>query len=188
MNDEPLANCPDLSQKSFPRQTDEQVNATLSSSSSRAASAYESEFLSAGLWLSTVIFLTLAIAFAAVATLFSLVNICYNPAMDLAGVSGIYIWNSLVIALCFLTMIFWSSLHLIFISSNIGIQETLRSTAHYSSTDMASLGWSFWILFASIGCHLASNVLIHRRSVLMKREPKTPTITVSKNDATILVY
>lgn len=189
MNDEELANCPESTQKTTKSLSrfNEQVNAT-SSLSAKSSAEYESEFLSAGLWLSTVIFMTLAISLAALSTFFAFLNICYNPAQDLVGVFGLYVWNGLAAVLCCLTMVFWISLHVLFISGNIAITDTLRRTAHYSSSNLASVGFSFWILLASIACHLISVALIYYRAVLLQRAPKPPAITISKNDATILVY
>lgn len=194
MNDEDLASCPDSTNRGTSR-FNEQVNATSTNTSSsmnmnqsRASAEYETEFLSAGLWLTTVIFLSLTIAFATLSGIFSLINIWWNPVNFLFSVFGLYIWNGITIGLCSLTMIFWGSLYLIFIAKNIGITDTLRGSSHYTSSDMANLGYSFWILFVTIICHAVNIGLIYYRSYLLQREPKPPAITVNKNDSTILVY
>lgn len=131
---------------------------------SRASAKYEKEFLSAGLWLTTVIFLAATIAFASLSALLSLLNVWWNPVQFLLSVSGLYV------------------------SKNIAITDTLRSVAHYSSTDLASLGFSFWLLFATIACHIVNIGLVYYRNYLLQREPKAPAITVNKNDSTLLVY
>lgn len=192
MNDEDLATCPE-STTTRERRFNEQVNRTATSSQanmnqSRASAKYEKEFLSAGLWLTTVIFLVLTIAFALLSGFFSMVNIWCNPVRFLFSVSGLYVWNAIAAVLCCLTMIFWSSLYFIFIADNIGITDTLRSIAHYSSNDLASLGYSFWILFVTIACHLINIGIIYYRNYLLQQEPRAPVITVNKNDSTILVY
>lgn len=195
LNDVALAPCPESMRRSVTSRFNEQVNATTTNTSSamnmnqsRASARYEEEFLSAGLWLTTVIFLSLTIAFAFVSVVFSMVNIWWHPVSFLFSVFGLYIWNGIAIALCALTMIFWSSLYLMFIANNIGITETLRNISHYTSTDLASLSYSFWILFGAIACHIINIGLIYCRSYLLQREPKPPAITVNKNDSTILVY
>jgi clarin len=187
MNDESLASCPESSSAKI-RQFTEQVNATTNMNQARASATYESEFLSAGLWLTTVVFLSLTISFAVLSGFFSIVNIWFNPTRFLISAFGLYVWNGIAAGLCVLTMIFWSSLYLIFISNNIGITDTLRNTAHYSSKELAHLGFSFWILFATIFCHLINIALVYYRNFLLQREPRAPVITVSKNDSTILVY
>jgi len=197
MNDEALANCPESTTNPRASLFNEQVNKTstttntssaMNMNQSRASAIYEKEFLSAGLWLTTVIFLILAIVFASISGLFSLINIWWHPVNFLFSVFGLYIWNGIAVALCSLTMIFWGSLYLIFIANNIGITDTLRSSNHYTSTDLANLGYSFWILFVTIVCHAINIGLIYYRSYLLQREPKPPAITVNKNDSTILVY
>ena len=202
MNDEDLATCPESTAKT--RLNNEQVNAshetttttnmlaktspTIIMNQSKASAKYEKEFLSAGLWLTTVIFLALTIVFALLSGFFSMFNIWCNPASDLFGVFGLYVWNSISVGFCCLTMILWGSLYSIFISNNISITDTLKSVARYSSTDLSELGYSFWILFISIACPLINIGLIYYRNYMLQREPKPPAITVNKNDSTILVY
>lgn len=164
------------------------TSSAMNMNQSRASAKYETEFLSAGLWLTTVIFLAATIAFASLSALFSLINVWFNPVQFLLGVFGLYIWNSLAIALCCLTMILWISQFSIFIATNIGITDTLRSTEHYTSSDLASLGYSFWLLLVTIVCHTINIALVYYRNYLLQREPKAPAITVNKNDSTLLVY
>ena len=154
----------------------------------KASSPYEKEFLSAGLWLSTVVFLSMTIFFAGLSGILALFNIFCNPSQLLLSTVGLYLWNGVTVILCLLTMIFYSSLYFIFISKNIGITDTLSTVAHYSSNDLAGLGFSFWILFATIGLHLGNIGVVYYRNYLLQMEPKAPAITVNKNDSTILVY
>lgn len=187
MNDEDLATCPESTSSRFNEQVNATTSSTVNMNQSRAAK-YEKEFLSAGLWLTTVIFLAATIAFASLSALFSLINVWYNPVRFLLGVFGLYVWNGLAVSFCCLTMIFWVSQFSIFVSNNIGITDTLRSTAHYTSKDLASLGYSFWLLLVTIVCHLINIALVYYRNYLLQREPKAPAITVNKNDSTLLVY
>jgi hypothetical protein len=151
-------------------------------------STYEDEFISAGLWITTVIFLALSSIFALLSAFFSMINILCNPIQMLMSTFGLYIWNGLAAILCSLTMIIWSSQFAIFISKNIAITSTLRTTAHYSSNGFAQLGFSYWILIVSIFCHLINVGLVYYRNYLLEREPKPSVINVSKNDSTIFVY
>lgn len=191
MDDREIIGCPESTAKTKARQF-EQVNTTSSSTmnmnQSRAAAKYEKEFLSAGLWLTTIIFLALTTAFAFIAFAFSFVNIWWNPVRDLFGAFGLYIWNGIAFTLCLMSMIFWLSMHFIFISKNIAIADTLRTVGHFTSADLAGLDYSFWILFVPLVCHAINIGLIFYRSYLLEQEPKAPAITVSKNDSTILVY
>lgn len=45
------------------------------------------------LWLSTVVFLSLAIFFALIVAITTMINVIYVPISDIAGVQGVYVWN-----------------------------------------------------------------------------------------------
>ena len=190
MNDERLASCPISSSKSL--QINEQVNTTTSSTmlmnQAKATSKYEEEFLSARMWLITVVLLSVALTFAVISGLLAIGNIWINPVNSLFGVFGLFLLNGIAAALCGLTIVVWGSLYIFFISENIAITDTLTSIGHYSSLELADLGFSFWILFASIACHLINIRILYYRKYLIQREPPAPVITVQKNDATVLVY
>lgn len=187
MNDESLASCP-VSTSVKMRQFDEQVNVTVNMNQARTSEKHESEFLSAGLWLATLVFLSLTVTFATLSGFFSIFNIWFNPVWFIFGVFGLYVWNGIAAGFCFLTIIFWTLLYFVSISDNIGITDTLRSTAHYSSNDLVKLGFSFWILFVTIACHLMNIRIVYYRNIFLQRQPRAPAITVNKNDSTILVY
>jgi hypothetical protein len=149
----------------------------------------DDEFLSAGLWLTTVVFLGLSSAFALTSAFFSMINILTNPARMLTSTVGLYIWNGIAAALCLITMIIWSSFFAVAISKNVGITETLRSSGRYSSDGLAHFGFSFWLLIAPIFCHLINIGLVYYRNYLLQHEPQQPVhIDIHKNDSTILVY
>lgn len=139
-------------------------------------------FLSAGLWLTTVIFMSLSCILALISAFFSMINIIFNPYRMLTSIFGLYIWNGIAAGLVLLTMIFWLSLHLIFISNNIAITDTLGVEKIYSSDGLASLGFSFWILLVSIFCHIINIGLIYYRNYLLQIEPKKSVINM--NDST----
>jgi hypothetical protein len=141
-------------------------------------------FLSAGLWLTTVIFMSLSCVLALISGFFSMINIIFNPYRMLTSTFGLYIWNGIAAGLVLLTMIFWLSLHLIFISNNIAIADTLGVDGIYSSDGLATLGFSFWILLVSIFSHLINIALVYYRNYLLQNEPKTSVITVTKNEST----
>lgn len=183
LNDEALENCPESTAKIS--HLSESGNTV---AQSKASAKYEKEFLSAGLWLTTVVFLWLTISLAGLSALHSFFNIVCNPATDAFGPLGITCVNGAASVSCLFTIIFYSSLYLMFISKNVAISDTLKVVGHYSSTDLASLGYSFWILMASMVLHLSNIALIYYRNYLLQREPKPPAITVDKNDSTILVY
>jgi magnesium-transporting ATPase (P-type) len=143
----------------------------------------EKHFLSAGLWLTTVIFLALSCIFALVSGFFSMLNIFWRPFRTLTSTFGLYIWNLIAAIICLLTMIFWLSLYFIFITKNIAITDTLLIEDGYSSKGLSSLGFSFWIIIISICCHIANIGVVYYRNFRLQQEPKIPVIKLKKNES-----
>lgn len=148
----------------------------------------EQEFINAGLWLSTVIFLGIATAFAGASASFSIINVLFNPVEPVFSVFGLYIWNGIVIGATVLVMILWGALFGSSLSDNIGITDTLTSEAPYSSAGLAALGASYWILFLPLVLHGSNVGLLLWRQYEINREPPPTTINVDKSDLTICMY
>lgn len=160
---------------------------TTSGTSGRATS--QDEFINAGLWLTTVIFLGLATAFAGASASFSIINVLFNPVEPVFSVFGLYIWNGIVIGATVLVMILWGALFGSYLSENIGITDTLTPEAPYSSEGMAALGASYWILFLPLILHGSNIGLLLWRQYEINREPPPTTINVDKSDdLTIYMY
>lgn len=143
----------------------------------------EKNFLSAGLWLTTVIFIALSCIFALVSGFFSMLNIFWRPFRTLTSIFGLYVWNLIAAMICVMTMIFWLSLYLIFITKNIAITDTLLIENGYSSKGLSRLGFSFWIITISICCHIANIGVVYYRNYRRQQEPKTPVIKLKKNES-----
>lgn len=154
--------------------------------SGRAAS--KEDFINAGLWLTTVIFLGIATAFAGASASFAIINVLFNPVEPVFSVFGLYIWNGIVIGATVLTMIMWGALYGSHLSENIAITDTLTPEAPYSSADLASLGASFWVLFIPILLHGSNVGLLLWRQYEINKEPPPTTIDVDKSDLTIIMY
>lgn len=193
LNGENLASCPASRTTKQTQFINEQVNVMTTEKSydekqASEAATFEDEFLSASLWLTTVIFLAVSSLFALISAFFSMINIICNPIHYLTSPYGLYVWNGLAAFFCSLTMIIWSVLYGMNISTNIAITDTLRTVSRYSSDGLAHFGFSFWILIVPIFCHLVNLCLIYYRNYLLQHQPRPPVITVRKNDSTILVY
>jgi hypothetical protein len=52
-------------------------------------------FMSYGLWISTIGCVCLAILFAVFSAVFALVNTATTPVEAITGIPGLYVWNSL---------------------------------------------------------------------------------------------
>ncbi|XP_055585041.1 uncharacterized protein LOC129737899 [Uranotaenia lowii] len=146
------------------------------------------EFINAGLWLATVIFLGIATAFSGTSASFSIINVLFNPVEPIFSVFGLYIWNGIAIGATLLTMILWGALFEDSITTNISITDTLTSEAPYSSEGLASLGYSYWILFMPLVFHGGNIGLLLWRQYEINKEPPETTIDVDKSDLTVIMY
>ncbi|XP_055616921.1 uncharacterized protein LOC129762557 [Toxorhynchites rutilus septentrionalis] len=154
--------------------------------SPRAAS--KDAFIDASLWLTTVILLGIATAFAGASGSFSIINVMFNPVEPIFSVFGLYIWNAIVIISTLLTMIIWGALFGSSLVKNIAITDTLTPEAPYSSTGLAALGASYWLLFLPMLFHAVNTGLLLWRQYLINREPPPTTIDVDRSDLTIIMY
>lgn len=153
----------------------------------RAATSKD-EFINAGLWLSTVIFLGIATALAGASASFAIINVLFNPVEPFFSVFGLYIWNGIVIGTTVLTMILWGALYGSQLSTNIAITDTLTPEAPYSSANLASLGASYWVLFIPIVLHSGNIGLLLWRQYEINKEPPPTTIDLDKSDLTIIMF
>ncbi|XP_065075491.1 uncharacterized protein LOC135699216 [Ochlerotatus camptorhynchus] len=178
------AECPISNAKSLITMADYEMKP---SNSDRAATPKD-EFINAGLWLSTVIFLGIAMIFAGASASFAIINVLFNPVEPFFSVFGLYIWNGIVIGSTVLTMILWGALYGSQLSANIAITDTLTPEAPYSSANLASLGASYWVLFISVLLHSVNVGLLLWRQYEINKEPPPTTIDVDKSDLTIIMF
>ncbi|XP_049280727.1 uncharacterized protein LOC125762560 [Anopheles funestus] len=147
-----------------------------------------SNFINTGLWVSTVVFIGIAISFAAVSTSFSIINVLFNPIEPVFNVFGLFIWNGVAIGATALCMIMWGALFAGTLIDNIAITDTLTIQIPYRSSGLAALGVSYWILFLPIVLHgLNVGLLLWRRYIINKEPPPT-TIDVDRSDLTIIMF
>lgn len=184
LNGEEPAECPISNSRSLGKITGK----ALKSSISDRAAASKDEFINAGLWLSTVIFLGIATAFAGASASFAIINVLFNPVEPFFSVFGLYIWNGIVIGSTVLAMILWGALYGSQLSDNIAITDTLTPEAPYSSANLASLGASYWVLLISVLLHSGNIGLLLWRQYEINKEPPPTTIDVDKSDLTIIMY
>lgn len=172
------AECPIAGAKTSFRITDQ--------TSGRVAS--KDNFINAGLWLATVLFLAISTTFAGASASFAIINVLFNPVEPIFSVFGLYIWNGIVIGGTVLTMSMWGALYGSYLSDNIAITDTLTPEAPYSSENLASLGASYWVLFIPLLLHGSNIGLLLWRQYEINKEPPPTTIDVDKSDLTIIMY
>jgi len=86
-----------------------------------------------GLWLTTIIFLSVTAAFSLFSAIMALVNTLFNPIEPILSVFGLYIWNGIASGGAIITLILWGALFGSSLSRNIAITDTLASQYAYSS-------------------------------------------------------
>jgi len=141
-----------------------------------------------GLWLTTIIFLSVTAAFSIFSALMALVNIVYNPIQPIFSVFGLYIWNGIASGTTLITLILWGALFGSSLSRNIAITDTLAPQFEYNSNGLASLDFCYWLLLIPMVFHAANIGLLYWRKRIIEAEPPPPTINVDKNDFTIMLY
>ncbi|XP_052867317.1 uncharacterized protein LOC128273405 isoform X2 [Anopheles cruzii] len=147
-----------------------------------------SSFINTGFWISTVVFVGIAIGFAGTAASFSIINVLFNPVEPIFSVFGLYIWNGAAIGASALSLILWGSLFASTLTENIAVTDTLTIQLPYNSEGLASLGFSYWFLLLPIGLHATNVVLLIIRRYVINREPPPTTIDVDSSDLTIIMY
>lgn len=146
------------------------------------------EVIDPGLWLTTIIFLSVAVLFSLFSAVMALVNIAFNPIEPVLSVFGLYIWNGIASGCTLMTVILWGALFGSSLSQNIAVPDTLRSELRYDSSGLAQLGFCFWLLLIPMIFHAANIGILYWRKRIIEAEPPPPTITVDKTDLTIMLY
>ncbi|XP_058062688.1 uncharacterized protein LOC131212725 [Anopheles bellator] len=147
-----------------------------------------SDFINTGFWISTVVFVGIAIGFAGTAASFSIINVLFNPVEPIFSVFGLYIWNGAAIGASTLSLILWGSLFANTLKENIAVTDTLTVQLPYSSKGLASLGVCYWLLLLPVGLHAINVGLLLIRRYVINREPPPTTIDVDSSDLTIIMY
>ncbi|CAD7084899.1 unnamed protein product [Hermetia illucens] len=146
------------------------------------------QYIISGYWASTVTFISFSIIFTTFSAILSIVNVIFNPVELIFNIFGLYVWNALSATSMILVLILWGVLFDTSLQYNIAITDTLQSPTPYSSDGLATMGYSCWIIFAPLTfCVVNISLLLFRKYLIEKRAPP-PTITVERNDYTIMLY
>lgn len=98
-------------------------------------------FLNMGLYITTIMFLSIAILVGAIISIITLRNVVGNPVNPWFNIWGLYIWNSVAAVLYFFVLILWGVEYALYAKNNVGLVETLKG--QYSN-EAADLGYSYW--------------------------------------------
>nr|CAI5847040.1 unnamed protein product [Callosobruchus analis] len=100
------------------------------------------QFMNAGVWLSTILFLVIAIAFGSIATMLGFYNTVSNPVQWWFGIRGLYMYNSVAIGAIIIAMCLWGAMYNMIMLHDIGVFYTLKG--QLDSDKKAFLGFSYW--------------------------------------------
>ncbi|KAF2896540.1 hypothetical protein ILUMI_09637 [Ignelater luminosus] len=135
------------------------------------------EFLNAGLYVSTVVFLCISIIFGLISTILSFFNVVANPIEVYLSVPGLYISNAVAGVACIFTLCLWGILYGTMIVDNVGIYYTIRN--QMSTKGWAQFGYSYWLLLPSCLLYPTSIITLYIRQYLIEQEPKIKIHTTS---------
>lgn len=130
------------------------------SNSTDSNNRMKKSYISAPLWLVTVLFFSTAQLFSLVAMTCALINIKWHPIEPIFNVYGLYIWNTVVIVCLSGTLIFWYALYNNHLIYNVAITDTLRQELNFISDGYARLGYCFYLLLILILLHVIILILL----------------------------
>nr|CAH7745006.1 unnamed protein product [Callosobruchus chinensis] len=138
------------------------------------------QFMNAGVWLSTILFLVVAIGFGSLATMLGFYNTVSNPIQWYFGIWGMYMYNSVAISAIIIAMCLWGAMYNMIMLHDIGVFYTLKG--QLDSDKKAFLGFSYWLLFLPILLFSGSIALIYTRQYLVSRTPGQRILDIEDNE------
>lgn len=90
----------------------------------------------------TIIFLALALVFGAVSSGLAIYNTVSNPIEVYLSIYGLYIYNTVAMCSCVITLTLWGVAHLFTTYHDVAVFYTLAG--YMKSDGEANLGYSFW--------------------------------------------
>lgn len=147
-----------------------------------------SQYIPAGLWLCVVLFLVVGIVFTTTAAAFALLNLNFSPVEPIFNIFGLYIWNGAAATCALLALSLWGGLFDNYLRYNVAITDTLRKELTFSSTGLANIGFSFYMLLVACILNFINFMLLLVRNYTIRRQNLPATITIAKNDAPLEFY
>lgn len=134
-------------------------------------------------WITTVSTICGTILFAVIGALMALVNVATKPTEIFTGITGLFVWNSACVVLCLIGVISFMCDYLTRLSSNILTQEDIEN--HWTTENMAYLGYSFWFVVGSGLIHLANIILL---TLVNSNERQQNVLPTGKSTGAVLLY
>ncbi|XP_046383119.1 clarin-3 [Ischnura elegans] len=146
----------------------------------------EPEFLIWGLWVATIACLCLAEIFAIVSAAFAVINTAITPVSTIAGIIGLYVWNTLTVMFNLAAVITWAVQFHKKLKDNVMTQEDLE--IHWSSKDMAHVGYSFWFVVGAVIVSILNIVVIYFGTNKPREKKNVNPVMEEKGNGAIMLY
>ncbi|XP_066145314.1 uncharacterized protein [Euwallacea fornicatus] len=144
------------------------------------------KFINAGVWLSTLIFLSLAMLTGLVATVLALYNTVSNPTQYYLSVKSLFIYNAAALFFTVLYMALWGTNYILHIFHNVAIYDTL--VGNLTSDKTAFLGYSYWFGLISLAFYVGSIGILYYREYLNERDPRNKIVSLEADSADPNLY
>ncbi|ESO93095.1 hypothetical protein LOTGIDRAFT_232832 [Lottia gigantea] len=111
-----------------------------------------------GLWVSTIVMLSLGIVWGLIAIGFTVYNIFGKPIETVTGEMGLYLWNGLSCTFSLLAVFIYVGLYINNLSVNLFSADDVK--AGWTNKDNTDFGISFYFLVGAVGAFLINNILL----------------------------
>ncbi|XP_044271067.1 clarin-3-like [Tribolium madens] len=144
-------------------------------------------FINAGVWLCTIIFLIISGMAGIVSAVLALWNIVSNPYQNYLSIFGLYIYNAVAFFSVLISIVLWGAMFSQSLQAN-NLPTAKTFTDVFTTEELSSLGYSYWINLASLACYIISMSLLYVRNWLISKEPAVNVHIEENADPVIMLY
>ncbi|XP_014673539.1 PREDICTED: clarin-3-like isoform X1 [Priapulus caudatus] len=161
------------------------LNGALKAMEDKGVNPQEVGLFSRGLFVSLMIFASLALILGMVSAIFGLINVVTKPIETINGPLGLFIWNGLGFTFSLTTTLMYVWLFEKYLSVNY-LPEKIINYEYYTA-DETWLDWSFYLTIVPVVCFLINILLvflsgINFQPMLRRRED------ISSNNPDMILY
>nr|XP_053638100.1 uncharacterized protein LOC128692767 isoform X1 [Cherax quadricarinatus] len=126
---------------------------TTESTSTTPAVKVNSVFMNYGLWVGTIVCLSLGMVFAVVGALFAVINTATTPVEAITGVPGLYLWNGLAALFNLICVILWAVQYHKYLTHNVLLYDAVDG---WTTENNEVFGYSYWLVVVAIFVHVVN--------------------------------
>lgn len=148
--------------------------------------AKQPAFMIYSVWMATIGTLCAAIVFTIIVVVFGIINTAVTPVEFITGVPGLYVWHGIAAFFECCSLVLWSVQF--YSRLQYSVFWASEQQQGWSSQDMASFGYSFWLVVGALCCHLVCVLLLcYSGRALRLRKVNVP-IDTGPNSAVNMIY